>query len=214
MYVGNDIVAYKHQRCMGKWRNELFLKKILSDTELEILQEQTNKDAYLWSLWTLKEAAYKLSCFLGNRNKFHAKQFTVSALRFTDDDIQTLSLPADQTSLPSHCIPSRIAYQSQEYYGISLITHQFIHSMVFDEAVQHTSLLFGIAEHKNYDKDDYSKEVRSFAKQCLLNQHIDYLDIEKDENGIPYLITNNNQANYISLSHDQQFVSFAIIRNR
>jgi phosphopantetheinyl transferase (holo-ACP synthase) len=214
MYVGNDIVAYKHQRCIGKWRNELFLKKILSDSELTILHEQTNKDAYLWSLWTLKEAAYKLSCFLGNRSKFHAKQFTVSAFGFTDDDIQTLPLPVDQTSLPGHRIHSNIEYNTKQYQGVTVITHQFIHSLVFDEALQNTSLLFGIAEHKNYDKDDYSKEVRSFAKQCLLGQHIDYLDIEKDEHGIPYLVANNSEANYISLSHDQQFVSFAIIRNR
>jgi hypothetical protein len=37
MFVGNDIVGYKHTRCVGKWRNELFLKKILQPHEIELL---------------------------------------------------------------------------------------------------------------------------------------------------------------------------------
>ncbi len=209
MFVGNDIVAYKHKRCIGKWQNENFVKKVLTPLEQTQLQGQTNKDAFLWTLWTLKEAAYKLSCFLGNRNKFHAIQFEVQDCSIIhDDDIITLQLPVTNLTTSSlHQYVSKIKFSNQLFYGNTIVAHDCIHSLVFDKADE-MNCIWGIDTHNNYNKNDYSKEVREFTNSNLKAQHIIIESIEKDIDGIPFVNYQSNKK-YISLSHDQQFVSFA-----
>jgi phosphopantetheinyl transferase (holo-ACP synthase) len=209
MFVGNDIVAYKHARCIGKWQNENFVNKVLTLLEQTQLQVQTNKDAYLWMLWTLKEAAYKLSCFLGNRNKFHAIQFEVRhGTIIQDQDIVTLHLPINNLStIPIHQLCSTIKFGNNFFYGKTIITHDCIHSLVFD-GEDMSNCLWGIDTHNNYNKNDYSKEVREFTYGNLKDQGIIIESIEKDNDGIPF-VHYQSKEKYISLSHDQQFVSFA-----
>jgi phosphopantetheinyl transferase (holo-ACP synthase) len=209
MFVGNDIVAYKHARCIGKWQSENFVKKVLTPLEQKQLQLQTNKDAYLWMLWTLKEATYKLSCFLGNRNKFHAIQFEVQDGNIIqDDDIVVLHLPVTNlTPILLHQHPSTIKFRNQFFYGKTIIAHDCIHSLVLDEQ-ELTNCLWGIDTHNNYNKNDYSKEVREFTYGNLKAQGIIIDSIEKDKDGIPF-VNYQSKEKYISLSHDQQFVSFA-----
>jgi phosphopantetheinyl transferase (holo-ACP synthase) len=210
MYVGNDIVAYKHSRCVGKWQQEKFLQKILQLNEVEALKMQINKDAFLWTLWTLKEAAYKLSCFLGNRNKFHPNEFEIHGTEIIkDEDVQSFALPlTNVATAKNHCYKTSIHFKGKIFYGHTLITHQYIHSLV-TEAEQFKNMYWAIGEHQNYNKNDYSNEVRAFAKQQLYNQHYFFEDIIKDVDGIPFVLK-NEEENFISLSHDQQFVSFAI----
>lgn len=206
-HIGNDIVAYKHKRCIGKWRDARFLQKILTEKEITQLQLQTNKDAYLWMLWTLKEAAYKLSCFLGNRNKFHAIQFEIEYTSLLTDELvlQSLHYPiVIDMSLPY--LLSEVKYDGQSFFGKTLITNECVHSTVSDSAS--ADFLCAITVHSNYNKNDFSTEVRNFAKEFLLKSKIEFSQIEKDKDGIPF-VTLNNKQQYISLSHDQQFVSFA-----
>jgi phosphopantetheine--protein transferase-like protein len=209
MFIGNDIVAYKHVRCLNKWQQERFLEKILRPEEIKQLHVQHNKDAFLWSLWTLKEAAYKLSCFLGNRNKFHAKQFTVRHLSLINNEmVQHIDLPGTNVNNPAvHNYHTTVQYEDKLFFGKTLIAYQFVHSLVTDEASLQNDL-WAIGIHNNYNKDDYSAEVRSFAKQEMNEQLVFFNAIEKDKDGIPYVVTDAS-AQYISLSHDQQFVSFA-----
>ncbi len=209
-YIGNDIVAYKHKRCLGKWKDDFFIKKILTPNEQILLHQQTNKDAYLWALWTIKEAAYKLSCFLGNRNKFHAIQFETNlAIVVNDDNVHETetfpcSLPENKCQLLGSFIFSDLVFYTQTF-----ITHQFVHSTV-SNINNGNNVINKIGIHQNYNKNDFSKEVRLFTIEHLKNQNIFVDEIKKDIDGIPFINVNNTDK-YISLSHDQQFVSFAFV---
>jgi phosphopantetheinyl transferase (holo-ACP synthase) len=209
VYAGNDIVAYKHQRCLSKWKDERFLLKILQTHEIENLYKQTNKDAYLWMLWTLKEAAYKLSCFLGNRKKFHPKTFCISDIDVIDDaTVQHIEF--DKNNIALQCIgniESTIMFEEQVFNGATLIAHEFVHSVVCNKKGLE-NLCYAIGKHNNFNKNDYSNEVRTFAIQELLKNKITIDTIYKDEDGIPFIVVNGTEK-YISLSHDQQFVSYA-----
>ncbi len=211
MYVGNDIVAYKHSRCLNKWQDKHFLQKILQPIEINNLAVQTNKDAYLWALWNLKEAAYKLSCFLGNRNKFHPIQFSVTNIvDFEDTMVQHIDFSNSKIAFAPHCnIISEINFEDKAYFGKTILTHQFIHSLVSGFPVNE-NVHSSIGEHSNFNKNDYSNEVRSFAKQQLALKNIVFDNIEKDKDGIPFIMQ-NGKPQYISLSHDQQFVSYAFV---
>ncbi|MCX5849518.1 MAG: 4'-phosphopantetheinyl transferase superfamily protein [Deltaproteobacteria bacterium] len=59
-YVGNDVVDLKEPANAGKSRDSRFLKKILTNAEIEFVQNAGNSDAALWSHWACKETAYKV----------------------------------------------------------------------------------------------------------------------------------------------------------
>ena len=59
-YVGNDVVDLKEPANAGKSRDSRFLKKILTDAEIEYVKNADNPDMELWSLWACKETAYKV----------------------------------------------------------------------------------------------------------------------------------------------------------
>ncbi|PIP08679.1 MAG: hypothetical protein COX51_03190, partial [Syntrophobacteraceae bacterium CG23_combo_of_CG06-09_8_20_14_all_50_8] len=59
--VGNDIVDLTHPHAKGKSRDLRFLKRVfLPDEERQILASH-EPDTMLWTLWTGKEAAYKVT---------------------------------------------------------------------------------------------------------------------------------------------------------
>ena len=59
-YVGNDVVDLREPANSGKSKNSRFLKKILTDTEIEFIENTERPEAALWSFWACKEAAYKV----------------------------------------------------------------------------------------------------------------------------------------------------------
>ncbi len=58
--VGNDVVDLKDASNAGKSGDSRFLKKILTDAEIEYVKNADNPDLALWSLWACKETAYKI----------------------------------------------------------------------------------------------------------------------------------------------------------
>jgi phosphopantetheine--protein transferase-like protein len=59
-HIGNDVVDLKEQANADKSGDSRYLKKILTDAEIEFVKNAGNNDAALWSLWACKEAAYKV----------------------------------------------------------------------------------------------------------------------------------------------------------
>jgi phosphopantetheine--protein transferase-like protein len=59
-YVGNDVVDLREPVNAGKSESSRFLKKILTDAEIEFIKKMERSQAALWSLWACKEAAYKV----------------------------------------------------------------------------------------------------------------------------------------------------------
>jgi phosphopantetheine--protein transferase-like protein len=59
-HVGNDVVDLKEQANRYKSRDLRYLKKILTDAEIEFVTKAKNTDVALWSFWACKEAAYKV----------------------------------------------------------------------------------------------------------------------------------------------------------
>lgn len=59
-YVGNDVVDLREPANTGKSQDSRFLKKILTDVEMEFVKNAGNSDEALWSFWACKETAYKV----------------------------------------------------------------------------------------------------------------------------------------------------------
>ena len=212
-YVGNDIVAYTHPRCANKWQHKAFIEKILTQQEQQLLQNATYKNETLWAMWTIKEAAYKLSCFTGNRNHFSAIQYEVQELEIdTIANTTLIQLPTNNLQLPTNKhYEALVQYNGTSYKTYTTLTNNYIHSLVMALHTPYNSIKYGIATHSFITKNDYSLAVRNFAMQQLAIQNIHCYAIDKDANGIPYCIVTGNKHQYISLSHDQQFIAFAFV---
>lgn len=58
--IGNDVVDLKEPANVQKSGDSRFLKKILTDAEIEVVINAENSDEALWSIWACKETAYKV----------------------------------------------------------------------------------------------------------------------------------------------------------
>jgi len=59
-WVGNDIVDLKDPQAQGKAHNERFLARICADVELPLVTQAKFPHVALWTLWSIKEASYKV----------------------------------------------------------------------------------------------------------------------------------------------------------
>lgn len=57
--VGNDVVDLKDPENIGKSRDGRFLDRVFAEQERELIARAPSPDMLLWSLWAVKEAAYK-----------------------------------------------------------------------------------------------------------------------------------------------------------
>jgi phosphopantetheinyl transferase (holo-ACP synthase) len=187
--------------------DQQFIEKILLPNEQLIFSASATQQELLWIFWTIKEAAYKLSCFLGNRNKFHATQFEVKPKQQNITRVDYYNEINEQL-LSLHRFEASVRWGTYSLHCLSMVTTNFIHSVAIDTLTS-TPFQLAIAKHTRNNKDDYSREVRNFAQRQLVRFGIDYQTIQKDKDGIPYLVYNNNTERYISLSHDNFLVSFA-----
>jgi phosphopantetheinyl transferase (holo-ACP synthase) len=217
MPAGNDIVAWQRPRCAGKSLHQRFLNRTCLPHEQQVIKTASNPDMLLWLHWSLKEAAYKLSCFLGNRAKFHAIQFSVE-LRQPPENPVPVNEPWGQQQLVQGVIESPaplfsvISYQDVQYCGYSIVTAGFIHSLAVAKKEDFNAVWWGIAASPVVDKYDYSQAVRDFAaRQLNAKQPLLVNGFSKDADGIPYIFNRQAGQEYISLSHDQEWLSFAYL---
>jgi len=58
--IGNDVVDIAASRIESNWKRKGFLEKIFTSEEQEFIKLSPDPETYLWILWSMKEAAYKV----------------------------------------------------------------------------------------------------------------------------------------------------------
>jgi phosphopantetheinyl transferase (holo-ACP synthase) len=191
MPVGHDIVWTGSARCKGKAADARFLEKVCTPAEQQYIRTSADADAALWLIWSAKEAAYKLSCFLGNRAKFSWKKFEV------------------HPGAGGNTVQSKVRFQQSVFFCRTFIRTSHICSVAM-QCNDFEKILHGIApvtRATSAAAHQYARE--SIAKHLL--RDAEALQVIKDEYGIPSLRDNlTGMAVPLSLSHDGPFVSFAI----
>jgi phosphopantetheinyl transferase (holo-ACP synthase) len=213
MPAGSDIVAWRHPRCANKSGNIRFLEKTCSPAEIQQIQQAENPDLLLWSFWALKEAAYKLSCFLGNRSGFVARRFETEWI--PESKINTSSVVLNcmvkGVSMEDAVGGMAIGTGNDIFWGAVQATEKYIHAWAVPQPEQFSEIYWGV-QSMAVGKKEESEFVRIFALQHLNRQFNNrFISIEKDADGIPYLQTANRANPYISISHDQGFLAFSFL---
>jgi phosphopantetheinyl transferase (holo-ACP synthase) len=58
--IGNDLVDLTVAARESNWRRKGYLNKVFSPEEQSQIRNATKPDQYVWLLWSMKEAAYKI----------------------------------------------------------------------------------------------------------------------------------------------------------
>lgn len=71
--IGNDLVDLKLATQQSNWRRNNYLNKVFTNLEQEFILQATNPDAMVWSLWSRKEAVYKIIRQKGGKVGYYPK---------------------------------------------------------------------------------------------------------------------------------------------
>jgi hypothetical protein len=209
-----------------------FLKKILTDDEIEIVNLSQNSDMALWSLWACKEAAYKVIKKSHNTDSFIPRRWSVNI------GLTSAKQPASSGAESNDCLINNIGGYShpqtsyrkgqvnipgREAVSVRLFSHpSYVHCVGAESLSTLDQLSWGI----DVLPESGDGNPSSFARQCLVRSlagflHLNSSDIEikRMKNGAVLqppcvYIGGKKVAIDISLSHDGRLIAYAFNETR
>lgn len=195
--IGNDIVDLALARQESNWQRKGFLDKLFTAHEQQLIQIASEPDVMVWTLWSMKESAYKLVVRETGRRFFAPLQFVC------------------QLNAPFSAITEgQVLYQSY-YRTTSSITEQYVASVASAaDTVQPSSQVI-----IRFDQTDYHHQHQIIRDR--LTQYVaacwaiseSQVQIQKDEAGVPTLVVHDlcgTSNRPISLSHHGQYGAFVL----
>ena len=148
--IGNDVVALAERRAAPRAANPRFVGRVLHADEYAWWAGQPDPEAALWTLWALKESAYKREFRRWPRRFFAPKQYVCSPLPDSPDL---------QVRTPRGCYVGRVT------------PHQaYLHAVVADSARQLDALRWACVAWTGTGPQACSRAVRAIATQGLRAQ--------------------------------------------
>ena len=199
--VGNDVVDLKEPANAEKSREPRFLKKILTDAEIEFVLNEENPDAALWSCWAGKETAYKVIKKSFSDAAFLPRQWTVT---FNDPQVKYTNGEV--------IIPGKGSVYIRLFFN-----SDYVHCVGADSLTALDKLIWSVEALTEKEKNNPSLYLRNCLGQKLTEHFsLSFRRIEikrKRENGEllpPRVYVDGEKTNIdISLSHDGRFVAYA-----
>jgi phosphopantetheinyl transferase (holo-ACP synthase) len=186
----------------GKNQNSRFLKKILTNAEIEFVQNVENPDAALWSHWTCKETAYKVIKKSCPDAAFLPRQWAVFFKKSQPDFLD------GEVMIPGKGIIYVRLFSNLHY----------VHCVGADVLTALDKLIWSVDALPEKEKINPSLYLRyclgqSLAKHFSLNFH--HIKIKRTrENGElqpPRVYVDGRKTDIdISLSHDGRFVAYVV----
>jgi phosphopantetheinyl transferase (holo-ACP synthase) len=199
-------VDLKESANAEKSRNSRFLKKILTDAEIEFVQNARNPDMALWSHWACKETAFKVIKKICPDTAFLPRRWMVV---FN----QTKSKYSD----------GEVMISGKERIYIRLASNsQYVHCVGADVLTALDKLIWSVDVLPEKEKINPSLYLRHRLGQDLA-QHfsLNFHDIKikrTRENGElipPRVYVSGRKTDIdISLSHDGRFIAYAFNETR
>ena len=199
--VGNDVVDLREPANAGKSRDSRFLKKILTNAEIEFVQNAEDPEATLWSLWACKETAYKVIKKSSLDAAFLPRQWTVTF-----------------KSTKSKYSDGEVTVPGKSKIYIRLFSNSnYVHCIGADCLVALDKLIWSVDALPEKEKINPSLYLRyclgqSLAKHFSLNFH--HIKIKRTRENAelqpPRVYVDGRKTDIdISLSHDGRYVAYA-----
>jgi len=110
--IGNDVIDLEFARDESNWKRNGYLDKIFTPKEQLMIAAAENPDIGLWSLWSRKEASYKIYHRETGRRVFNPTYFECSSL-----------------TLKNGVYDGEVRTQNATYYTQTKIVDDYIHSV-------------------------------------------------------------------------------------
>jgi phosphopantetheine--protein transferase-like protein len=198
--VGNDVVDLKDAENLGKSGNSRFLKKILTDAEIEYVKNADNPEAALWSIWACKETAYKVikksfpdAAFVPRRWQV---VFTKSKSEYSEGEV--VALGKDRVYI-------RLFSNTQYVHCVGAANVKVLDKLIWR--------VESLPEEKNINPSIYLRHLlRQNLAQCF-SLNFNQIKIKRiRQNGElqpPRVYVDDKKTDIdISLSHDGRFVAY------
>lgn len=200
-YIGNDVVDLKEPANRDKSRDSRYLKKILTDAEIEFVKKVKRADAALWSLWACKETVYK-----------------VLKKSFTDVAFTPRLWQVNFTKTRIKYWEGEVVSPGQSPVFVRLLSNSdYIHCVGADNPSMLDRLVFGVDMLPEKETNQ-----SFFVRQCLAQQlaacfslNLDNIEIRRtmQNNKLqpPQVYIDGRTSDIdISLSHDGRFAAYAV----
>jgi phosphopantetheinyl transferase (holo-ACP synthase) len=202
-------VDLQHPANAKKSMDFRYLKKILTNAEIEFVHDAENPDWALWSFWSCKETAYKVICKSDAAVSFLPRCWSVQLKQYN----------------------SMFAEGEVVVTGINKVFVQlyfregYVHCVGSDNLSDLNNIIWGI-EFLPKDTTEENVEPSLFVRECLSRRLAGIYQFNPDEMEVrrakkggelqpPHLYYKNRKTPFdISLSHDGQFVAYAFLLRR
>ena len=199
-HVGNDVVDLREAANTGKSGDSRFLRKILTDAEIEFVRTAKNPDTELWSLWACKETAYKVI-----KKLFPAIAFV------------PVRWPAVFKKTKSGYAEGEVGILGKDGVFIRLFSgSDYIHCAGSDDKATLDKLIWNVETlpDEGTCPSLFSRQclVKSLAEHFALNSHQIKIKRRKQQGELlpPRVCICGKETDLdVSLSHDGRFVAYA-----
>lgn len=132
--IGNDIVDLALARKESNWKRKGFLNKIFTNEEQLLINNAENQNIMVWTLWSMKEAAYKI----------HNRQTQIRIYN-------PILFKCFETEFIEGILLGKIVYKGKIYFTKTIIASEFIHTVA-------------VSNFEDFDKIQYLKNSIKYHK--------------------------------------------------
>ncbi len=183
--LGNDIVDVELANMQSNWRRTGYLDKLFTTEEQHYIKSSYNASTMVWTLWSMKEAAYKLYTQLHPSRFYNPKSFVCH--------------------LKDH---NEVIYKDFHCYVNTEITSDYVLSEASFERSEISSKIIEFETHGSQNQSQYLREKLFKVLKDTLQIDKNEFTLHKDCFGIPKVTYENKEIN-VSLSHHGRFGAIA-----
>ena len=111
--IGNDVIDLALATTQSNWKRNGYLDKIFTNLEQQLIFKNSNQDEMVWSLWSRKEAVYKVLIQKGMQKGYYP--------------IKIECINADYEN-------GMVNFGNQIYYTKTIISDDSIHSLALENS--------------------------------------------------------------------------------
>lgn len=109
--IGNDVIDLALATSQSNWKRKGYLDKIFTNLEQKFILKSLNTDEMVWSLWSRKEAVYKIIIQKGGKRGYYPIKIECLNAAFENGNVQ---------------------FENQLFYTKSIISNSSIHSLAVE----------------------------------------------------------------------------------
>jgi phosphopantetheinyl transferase (holo-ACP synthase) len=210
--TGNDIVALNFTN-RQRTSQSAFYSKFITTAEQALHEPELPFEAFVWLLWSVKEAAYKFLKRNDTELVFSPSKITIQNIQqLIDAPLTQFEADGWEQSPADNFYSGEIHYQDQTLYFLSIIHPEFIATVV-NNAPAFEHIYWGVQLIKEPDSASQSEVVRSFTLNKLSKLFPgDDLQFDKTTAGYPVLISNEKETDVpVSFAHHGNYVSYSLV---